>query len=1439
MKTLQFNGEKIISIDPIDPTDSMDLSGAYESAEVYAIDYNRSSKEPIELIGEDEDIIEFIFEDGTEWMTRIGDIEEVVPNLSLREGVDKIYIPTHITLKIPDQRGTRKFFLKFIKFFKLKTKIKKVLKFDKLGEFVDKKINAEEVLYRLTDAANFTPFNVNSAVESNYLLLIHGFSSSIKGSFGDLWNSPSQVLWTKMKSIYQQNILAYDHHTISKSPIQNTIDLLNKLPIGANLDILSSSRGGLIADLMSTCSMEGSEEVNFFSPEEIKKLEKPRLEELKELAKLAKEKRVKVHRVIRVACPARGTLLLDKRLDIFLNVILGGIGIATGAAATPIYRAIKGFLMQILKSRTDTEVFPGIAAMVPNSKFQKLINETKRKTDDELLVIEGDSRFGRSLRQSLSVILSNLGFLTQNDFVVNTNSMRFGIKRANGVRTFLSRDSSTNHFNYFKNANSQKAIAQALEWGGSSQLSEFTIHSSEEVSKQYHLRAFQIATPEINPQKEDLVDFIFREYGGNRIKKNYVPINISISHAELEFSVFPVLVGHFSEDGIVSSEKALDKALGGKLTDRYLSGGYLLNDTESVVIIDHNSTFKGGVVLGLGEAINFTEAQLRKSVENGIVKYAIYLRDNVRSLKDGKGEPLYPNFPFHAISSICIGSGYGRLDMEASLTAILFGVNRANEKILELNKRNETNGFEGGNGNKFLQPITEIEFIDRVDHVTRKAFYSLEQISTLNYLLNITIPQRIIPKHGARKKIEYKREMWWWHNLMTESNSTDSNSTYSGLRFIFSSGKSKVDEVSDHYAKQLVEDLLQDFSNSHQFDIDLSNSLYHLLIPKKIQREIRNQGNILWKMTQDTAQFPWEIIHDKDQDEEPVFVNSGMIRQLITVHGSFLKKVIRDQTALIIGDPIYEKYSQLPAALEEAEKLKDRLNSEGDWDVTYLPNKESNVLISSLLNTKYKLLHIAGHGVYNPDSGQSGIVMGNIVIGSVFFSKLPYIPEFAFINCCYSGDIEGQFEETYRDRYKIAASIGIQLIEMGVQAVVITGWAVHDMAARDFADQFYKLMLQGETFGRAVQRSRKYIYERHPYTNTWGAYQCYGDPWYTLVKSSTKDEPREKYIAEDEVLVDLHNILSKKINKSVKEEMLDEVRQVFEVASQSHLATAPVYEKMAEIYAELDEMEEAIDSYQKMLMNKSAKYSVKGLEQYCNLQIKQFVANMEKNRKEGEKFKKASVKDRKLLDNFENLLKIAPTSERYSLLGSANKRFAYVFEDYNAYLEKTVESYREALKLSNQGVVTEYTYPLANLLQAQFFLKDSNPGSEEKSTSEFLSAYDWIHKVESELSGILPGNKDFWEDIARINIWTTKILFSKEPKEVEKTLNSILKSYESLFKKSGTLKNLRSEIEQFDFLIRMFNRVTKPKNTSTKIPKLNGKKEDALKEIRNTLQNLY
>jgi CHAT domain-containing protein len=85
------------------------------------------------------------------------------------------------------------------------------------------------------------------------------------------------------------------------------------------------------------------------------------------------------------------------------------------------------------------------------------------------------------------------------------------------------------------------------------------------------------------------------------------------------------------------------------------------------------------------------------------------------------------------------------------------------------------------------------------------------------------------------------------------------------------------------------------------------------------------------------------------------------------------------------------------------------------------------------------------------------------------------------------------------------------LISNGVRCVVAAGWAVDDAAAKLFATRFYEALMDRRTFAEAVGHAREQTHQKYPQSNTWAAYQCYGDPDWRYVSaddSASGSHPR-------------------------------------------------------------------------------------------------------------------------------------------------------------------------------------------------------------------------------------------------------------------------------------------------------------------------------------------
>ena len=92
------------------------------------------------------------------------------------------------------------------------------------------------------------------ASKEPWLLFLHGTFSNTQGSFGQLAAQPAQ--WRRLQAAYTDRILALDHHTLSRSPIDNASEALSLLPDGAVLHLVGYSCGGLIGELLCRGALE-------------------------------------------------------------------------------------------------------------------------------------------------------------------------------------------------------------------------------------------------------------------------------------------------------------------------------------------------------------------------------------------------------------------------------------------------------------------------------------------------------------------------------------------------------------------------------------------------------------------------------------------------------------------------------------------------------------------------------------------------------------------------------------------------------------------------------------------------------------------------------------------------------------------------------------------------------------------------------------------------------------------------------------------------------------------------------------------------------------------------------------------------------------------------------------------------------------------------------
>ncbi len=331
-----------------------------------------------------------------------------------------------------------------------------------------------------------------TAAHKPMLVFVHGTGSNSLGSFGDL-RAGDRILWAALEAHFGDNIFAFEHHTLSASPIENALQLARALPKGALLNLVSHSRGGLVADLLCLsdfdaqidafgrpANMPGTGDADPDSPQAqrlAEQLDTAYAEHralLRELAAELREKQFVVQRYVRAASPANGTKLASGNFDVFLSGLLTLIGQVPFFFGSPFYAAFKRVVIEIARNRSNPHLVPGIEAMLPDSPTARLLRDAPVRPGVSMAVIAGDIQ-GGNLLVRLGVLLTDFLIFDRddNDLVVNTTAMLAGIAPRAGSRVLFDRGADVSHFRYFTNVGTRSALRDWLIDADTSKIEAF------------------------------------------------------------------------------------------------------------------------------------------------------------------------------------------------------------------------------------------------------------------------------------------------------------------------------------------------------------------------------------------------------------------------------------------------------------------------------------------------------------------------------------------------------------------------------------------------------------------------------------------------------------------------------------------------------------------------------------------------------------------------------------------------------------------------------------------------------------------------------------------------------------------------------------------------------------------------------------------------------
>jgi CHAT domain-containing protein/pimeloyl-ACP methyl ester carboxylesterase len=746
-----------------------------------------------------------------------------------------------------------------------------------------------------------------------------------------------------------------------------------------------------------------------------------------------------------------------------------------------------------------------------------------------------------------------------------------------------------------------------------------------------------------------------------KLAKAIPPLKVSVAHGDLRLTRFPVVVGHYAGDSIVSAERVLDEQLDCRLSERARLNLYPGRHGTVEIVLDLKGWPPGAVVTGLGEVGEITADKVRGAVTEAVLRYLLRRSDIVRS----GAEPPPPGLSF-----LLIGTGGGNaLRVAESVRAIVRGVLEANQALITDDRRPGA-------------LLSEIQIVELYESTAARALYALHSLDPDHPAGfegdQLIKAERFLKDLGSGRLqpplSEYEGG-WWRRILVMRERDEKTGQPKRGMKFTILTDRARVEDRMVLTQEAFIRGFQEQGTRSTQFHPEHARMLFDLLIPDQLKERMRTDAEpLVYIVDADTAQYPWEMLARRSaQGPEMLATRFGVLRQFRTPSLDAPPSRSRMPKAIVIGDPVSE-YPELPGAQAEAILVADLLKSNG-YASAPLVRPTALEALTQLFDPDCRVLHVAAHGNYDSDKpDHSGIVLGT----SQFFttgevSQLPVLPELVFINCCHLAHIDAPHLYS-SEPAKFAASISQRFIERGVKAIIAAGWAVDDAAAKTFASKFYSQMLEGERFGEAVLAARQETHARHPGINTWAAYQCYGDPEFRLERepaarsavAGRKTHPRPEQIefcSRSEFLFELRGLpgeASKSDKTGAKPEELIPRIEAVTAALPPEWRDGEMLTVLADAWAAVNRIGDAIECYRNAFDHWDGKAPLRAVEQFVNrvdrdtaLKLDappEGVSSADRKKLEGDR--------RAALDLLMRLIKLGATSERLALLAGFHKRGA-------------------------------------------------------------------------------------------------------------------------------------------------------------------------------------
>lgn len=904
---------------------------------------------------------------------------------------------------------------------------------------------------------------------------------------------------------------------------------------------------------------------------------------------------------------------------------------------------------------------------------------------------------------------------------------------------------------------------------------------------------------DVFPDEASLIAAATGGRGRRRRVRTADRVTVRVRHENLVKASSPVLVGHYRDDVFVGAEDFLDHKLNGRLRELHQLDVYpgpfntaavVLNDT----LASARGLHPGAIVVGLGTVGELTPGALSATLTYALTRYGAEVVGRERRRRQlGVSKEQSTDIPV-GITALLIGAGTGGVKLADSLQAILRAVLVANARHASLS---EGAPSSGDTGDRLTMRIASVDVFELFEDRAIQAVRELQALArAAEFRSAFVIDEVLVPGKDGQRRASFDELPGWWQRLRITRRPEDDALVFEAL-----TDRARTEMLVLPTQQRVVRRLLTQASQSTGSDLELSATLFELLVPRALKEQAPDRRDIVLLVDPTSAEIPWELMRNRwDAASSPLSVASGMVRQLSTAVFRPTVQRAPGDTALVIGDPPLDgspEFAQLPGAAAESTAVAAMLRDRG-FEVTALVNgnAEWSRVLGALYGQPYRVLHIAAHGVheYVPGPGEkpvSGVVLGpGVFLTQSEVEQMRVVPDLVFINCCHLA-ADGSFGRT-PDRFpELAANLAQQFIRMGVRGVVAAGWAVDDQAAKEFARVFYREMLAGMEFGRAVKSAREEIYARFGAVNTWGAYQCYGDPGYLLRPARGSSTPRT-FVAEREFRYEVERVAGMARGDTRKWPTLRaRLDQLVATAQPAWLTSGSTAATLALAYADIEQFDAAVEYLDRVLTAEPATASLRAVEQLANT-VARLAAKQKKVRVD------LMERSAALL---QHLTAIGETAERLSLGGATAKRTAMRATTKTsrlAALKLMASAYERAFARASKTPQSNAWYPLANLVAAQVAQEWQSAAKAPRAAKAAQKAIDENLERLRTLAAQVPGSSsDIWELFLPTDV---ELLEAAHHGTIGKAQSALARAYAAAAARAGTPKEKASAKGQAEFL---------------------------------------